>query len=243
MEFEKQVKHIAIFHDEFFISSTLDNASSQSLYSYLIGCNEAQREDRSMKCLSYKEMSQNSHTVFRKKQEETKVVSKEINQSDFCRINPQNSFTFISSTIHGFVIGPHNFTEEGGPGNQSMCNYAPIVYFKNENTGKVECFRMMVYIGHKTMISLMFEESQIFDYEFLDKLDQHLAKHCPIISQLIDIAANKVIQPDDPCKFFYYNEGNMAVKISNLITKEIFNYELKLQLNQMHENFADDPDL
>ena len=102
---------------------------------------------------------------------------------------------------------------------------------------------MMVYIGHKTMLALFFDEAQDFTYEFLDRLDKHLAKHCPIISQLIDIAANKVIQPDDPCKFFYYNEGNMAVKISNLITREQFNYELKLQLNQMHENFIEDPDL
>lgn len=57
------------------------------------------------------------------------------------------------------------------------------------------------------------------------------------------MAVTKVLQPDDPCKFFYYNEGNMAVKISNLISKDAFNYELILQLNQMHESFADDPDL
>jgi hypothetical protein len=124
-----------------------------------------------------------------------------------------------------------------------MTNYAPTIYFKDEKTGELKVYKMMVYIGHKTMIALLFEETQKFDYALLDKLDKHLAKHCPIISQLIDMAANKVIQPDDPCKFFYYNEGNMAVKISNLITKEIFNYELKLQLNQMHENFSDDPDL
>lgn len=54
---------------------------------------------------------------------------------------------------------------------------------------------------------------------------------------------NKVLQPDDPCKFFYYNEGNMAVKVSNLITREIFNYELKLCLDQMHLAFIEDQDL
>ena len=74
-------------------------------------------------------------------------------------------------------------------------------------------------------------------------MDTHLAKHAPIISQLIDYSVNKALQPDDPCKFFYYNEGNLAVKISNLITKEVLNYELKLALNQMHEAFMDDPDL
>ena len=101
----------------------------------------------------------------------------------------------------------------------------------------------MVYIGHKTMLVLLFEPDFKFKYEFLNRLDAHLAKHAPIISQLIDIAVNKVLQPDDPCKFFYYNEGNMAVKVSNLITREIFNYELKLSLDQMHLAFIEDPDL
>ena len=101
----------------------------------------------------------------------------------------------------------------------------------------------MVYIGHKTMIAMLFKQSQTFDYGYLTKLDAHLAKHAPIISQLIDLAVNKVLAPDDPCKFFYYNEGNMAVKVSNLITRDQFNYELKLQLNQMHENFKEDSDL
>ena len=57
------------------------------------------------------------------------------------------------------------------------------------------------------------------------------------------MTVQKVTGPDDPCKFFYYNEGNMAVKVSNIITKDVFNYELKLQLNQMHESFQEDPDL
>jgi hypothetical protein len=33
------------------------------------------------------------------------------------------------------------------------------------------------------------------------------------------------------------------VKISNLIPKEVFNYELKLALNKMHMAFEEDPDL
>jgi hypothetical protein len=123
-----------------------------------------------------------------------------------------------------------------------MQNFAPIVYFPDQD-GKPKAYRLMVYIGHKTMLALLFDVNFQFDYSFLQKLDSHLAKHAPIISQLIDIAVNKVLQPDDPCKFFYYNEGNMAVKVSNLITKEIFNYELKLSLDQMHEAFSEDPDL
>ena len=95
----------------------------------------------------------------------------------------------------------------------------------------------MVYVGHKTMLAMLFEVDFKFEHAFLSKLDAHLAKHAPIISQLIDIAVNKVLQPDDPCKFFYYNQGNLAVKISNLITRDTFNFDLKLALDQMHQAF------
>ena len=124
-----------------------------------------------------------------------------------------------------------------------MRNFAPLVYFTNEQTGETKAYRLMVYIGHKTMLALLFNADFKFEHTFLRKLDAHLQKHAPVISQLIDLAVQKVIQPDDPCKFFYYNESNMAVKVSNLITKDILNYELKLALNQMHENFAEDQDL
>lgn len=63
MEFEDQVKHVSLFHDEFFISSTMDNKSAQTLYSYLVGCSEAQREDRRMKCFGFKEVSKNVQQI------------------------------------------------------------------------------------------------------------------------------------------------------------------------------------
>lgn len=59
-----------------------------------------------------------------------------------------------------------------------------MVYFKED--GKLKPYRLLVYLGHKTMISLLFEVDFEFDYDFLFKLDAHLAKHAPVISQLID---------------------------------------------------------
>ena len=70
MEFENEgapqspgLAHILLFHDEFFISSTMSNENSQLLYSYLVGCSEALREDRRMKCFSFKEISKNVQTI------------------------------------------------------------------------------------------------------------------------------------------------------------------------------------
>jgi len=281
MEFEQEssepgLAHILLFHDEFFISSTMSNENSQLLYSYLVGCSEALREDRRMKCFSFKEISKNVQTIVQgqvskkmpdgqandkaeeeKSGQEFKTTEKQENlegQSDFCRINPQNSFTFVSKTLHGFVIGPHNFSDSEGlvapTGKEGqkqsapqMQNFSPTVYLKDEKTGEIKVYRLMVYIGHKTMLALLFDVDFVFEYDFLSRLDAHLAKHAPIISQLIDISVNKVLQPDDPCKFFYYNEGNMAVKVSNLITREVFNFELKLALDQMHQAFMEDEDL
>lgn len=39
-----------------------------------------------------------------------------------------------------------------------MKNYAPLVYFTDEHTGEIKAYKLMVYIGHKTMIALLFEE-------------------------------------------------------------------------------------
>ena len=72
MEFENNrsatkagMAHIMLFHDEFFISSTMSNENSQLLYGYLVGCSEALREDRRMKCFSYKEISRNVQTILK----------------------------------------------------------------------------------------------------------------------------------------------------------------------------------
>mmetsp|Transcript_39655 Transcript_39655/g.60736 ORF Transcript_39655/g.60736 Transcript_39655/m.60736 type:complete len:109 (+) Transcript_39655:1015-1341(+) len=108
-----------------------------------------------------------------------------------------------------------------------MSSFAPTIYITEEH-GKVKPYKLLVYVGHKTLVALLFEVNYNFTYDFLTRLDAHLAKHAPVISQLIDGAVQKVLVPDDPCKFFYYNEANYAVKISNLITMEVFNYELKL---------------
>lgn len=50
-----------VFHEEFFISSTIPHDDVQPLYSYLVGCGESQRENiaagayRPLKVHTYKE--------------------------------------------------------------------------------------------------------------------------------------------------------------------------------------------
>jgi hypothetical protein len=44
-----------VFHDEFYISSTLPHEDIQTLYSYIIGCGECSRDKKKIKIFSYKE--------------------------------------------------------------------------------------------------------------------------------------------------------------------------------------------
>ena len=78
-----------------------------------------------------------------------------------------------------------------------MRNYAPKVFFTDEQTGETKEYRLLVYIGHKTMLALLFDHDFDFTYKILRQLDAHLQKHAPIISQLIDIAVTKVLPSDD----------------------------------------------
>jgi hypothetical protein len=47
---------------------------------------------------------------------------------------------------------------------------------------------------------------------------------------------------EDPIRFLYYNRLNLALKFSNLMTKDVFTPELILTVNQMHESFECDPE-
>jgi len=66
----------------------------------------------------------------------------------------------------------------------------------------------------------------------------------PILSQLLDQIVNRP-QPapqDDPLRFFYFSRMNLAIKLSNLQSRDIFSNDLKLILCQLHNQFKDDPD-
>ncbi len=42
---------------------------------------------------------------------------------------------------------------------------------------------------------------------------------------------SKVLAKEDPMRFVYFNQMNLAIKFSNLITKDIFTPELTLTIN------------
>lgn len=94
---------------------------------------------------------------------------------------------------------------------------------------------MMVYQSQKTIITILLKKEQIFTYKFLDSLNTFLGHNVPPMSAQLESVINKVLSKDDPIRFFYYNEMNLAVKFSNLITKEIFTIDLILLLNQVHD--------
>ncbi len=62
----------------------------------------------------------------------------------------------------------------------------------------------------------------------------------PAVSDQLDQIISKVLLKEDPIRFLYFNQMNLAIKYSNLITKEIMTPELILLINQMHESFQSD---
>jgi hypothetical protein len=93
--------------------------------------------------------------------DQDKIVREEVEDfSDFCRVNPQNSFTFVAKTLHGFIIGPHNFSDIGGVA--SMQCFAPKVYIKEND--QIKPYRLLVTLGHKSIIALLFEVDFDFSY-------------------------------------------------------------------------------
>lgn len=63
-----------------------------------------------------------------------------------------------------------------------------------------------------------------------------------MVSAQLEAVISKVVVKEDPIRFLYYNSMNMAIKFSNLVSKEVFTPELILTVNQMHESFDSDPE-
>ena len=91
---------------------------------------------------------------------------------------------------------------------------------------------MFVYLGYKTMIVLLFKPDFDFTHQFLHSINAHLNRQVPILSQLLEQIVNRPqpIQQDDPLRFFYFSRMNLAIKLSNLQSKEVFSGDLKLIL-------------
>ena len=66
----------------------------------------------------------------------------------------------------------------------------------------------------------------------------------PILSQLLDQIVAKPTQSlqEDPLRFFYFSRMNLAIKLSNLSSKDVFSNDLKLILCQLHQQFVEDPE-
>lgn len=75
------------------------------------------------------------------------------------------------------------------------------------------------------------EQQYPFTYAMVLALNNFLAMHVPAVSAQLESVVTKVLQKEDPIRFLYYNKMNMAVKFSNLVSKEVFTPELILTVN------------
>lgn len=109
-------------------------------------------------------------------------------------------------------------------------------------------FRMLVFQGHRCLVTLLLNEVEDqshetrLNYKLLESINSFLSTHLPAVSQQLEAVVSKVLTKEDPIRFLYFNKMNMAVKFSNLVTKEVFTPDLILTVNQMHEAFENDPE-
>lgn len=251
-----------VFHDEFFISSTLPHEDIQPLYSYLVGCGDASRDPaqaaafRPLKVHTLKEPG----TIFRVKAGEGSLVGDDSRvgeqiddedvsgMSNFGKINPKAVGAPTSSKALSFLIGPQFVAAEGG--REGFADvFAPRVYIRQAQDGSLKPYRMLVFQGHRCLVTLLLKTeagtsaSQAgISYKLLDSLNSFLSLHVPPVSAQLESVVSKVLSKEDPIRFLYYNRMNMAVKFSNIVSKEVFTPDLILTVNQMHEAFESDPE-
>jgi hypothetical protein len=94
---------------------------------------------------------------------------------------------------------------------------------------------MLVYQGHRCLVTLLFKvegnAQYPFTYLLLSSLSNFLNMHVAAVSAQLESVVSKVLAKEDPIRFLYYNKMNMAVKFSNLVSKEVFTPELILTVN------------
>lgn len=71
-----------------------------------------------------------------------------------------------------------------------------------------------------------------------------MSRQVVVLSQLLDQQISKPLPAADsePVRFFYFSKMNLALKISNLASKDVLTLDLKHVLNQMHGQFRQDPE-
>jgi hypothetical protein len=113
--------------------------------------------------------------------------------SSFGKINHKSIGQVISAKNTGFLIGPVFDQNEAGPYAEI---FAPKVFIKGEN-GKLQAYRMLVYQGHRCLVTLLFKiegDSQYpFNYALLSSLTNFLNMHVPPVSAQLEGVVSKVL--------------------------------------------------
>jgi len=140
--------------------------------------------------------------------------------------------------INQFLIGPHIV-----PNQPFVEVFAPYVWLKTKD-GNLTKFQMFVYLGFKTLFALFLKLETHLTSEKLRDLNAYLSKQVGILSQQLDsqVSRPQAQSDTDQVRFFYFSKMNLAIKIDGLLSKDVLTLDLKHILNQMHQQFQEDPE-
>lgn len=106
--------------------------------------------------------------------------------SDFCKVNPSrsshrqpNKEEALSYLFARFLIGPQVYK-----GKDFVDVFSPTVYIKEGD--KMKPYKLMVYQGYKTLMTMLFDEDTMFTAPMLKDLTNQLNKQLPGTSQMIE---------------------------------------------------------
>ena len=98
---------------------------------------------------------------------------------------------------------------------------------------------MFVYLGYNTMFVMLLNPETLITNTKHRQLHAYLSRQVGVLSQLLDQQVSRPVlsNNESQVRFFYFSKMNLALKISNLVSKDVLSLDLKHILNQMHLQF------
>jgi hypothetical protein len=152
--------------------------------------------------------------------------------SNFCKVQKVGQ---AAPRGDRFLLGPI-FSKD-----QKHCDlFAPTIHIKGEGT-----FKMLVFHTQKLLVTVLVKEAYQFTYSFLHSLEVAIKEEFAHVAKTLDVQLDTVLKAstqqssnsNQQTRYFYANEMNLALKFSGQLNKDIFNQDLKLNINQMHQRF------
>lgn len=143
-EYQQEVQHVLVLHEEFYISSTLPHEEIKTLYSYITGYGEAYRTKRKNKILSFKEAGKTFRIYSAAQQQLSSRQGGSIAQVDVPTEETKSQAEDKSNDSGQFVQITHQDLGGGSEESQGVSNFGKI---NQQALGQISNKNVMFVVG------------------------------------------------------------------------------------------------